>query len=173
MYEKILDISKRRGIIYPSFEIYGGLSGFYDYGPVGSRIKNNIENLIREHYLIDESCFEVQCPTLSPEDVWIASGHVKNFADIITECTKCGEPYRADHLIEEKTKESVGGNLSNIQEILDTLNIRCPKCGSKLDKAYDYNMMFQTFVGPGKSKTVSYLPPETAQTTYIAFRSYG
>lgn len=170
MYEKILDISKRRGIIYPSFEIYGGLSGFYDYGPIGSRIKNNIENLIRDYYLIDESCIEVQCPTLSPEEVWIASGHVQNFTDIITECTKCGEPYRADHLIEEKTKETINLNLSEIQEILDKKNVRCPKCGSKLDKAYNYNLMFQTFVGPGKSKTLSYLRPETAQTTYLAFR---
>lgn len=92
MYEKILDISRRRGIVYPSFEIYGGLSGFIDYGPVGSRIKQNVEDLIRKFYVIDEGFFEVQCPTVSPEQVWIASGHVQSFKDNMIECLKCKEP---------------------------------------------------------------------------------
>ncbi|MBM3309553.1 MAG: glycine--tRNA ligase, partial [Candidatus Altiarchaeales archaeon] len=171
MYEKILDISRRRGIVYPSFEIYGGLSGFIDYGPVGSRIKNSVEDLIRKFYVIDEGFFEVQCPTLSPEQVWIASGHVQNFKDFMTECLKCGEPYRADHLIEQALKKKTEGlNINELQDIIVKENVVCPKCKSKLDKVYDYNLMFQTFVGPGASKVTSYLRPETAQTTYLAFR---
>lgn len=171
MYSKILDISKRRGIVYPSFEIYGGVSGFYDYGPIGKLIKNNIENLIRNHYLIDENCYEIESPTLSPKDIWVASGHIENFTDLITECTKCGEPYRADHLVEADLNISCDGmNLRQIQEIIDENNICCPKCKSQLDKIYDYNLMFRTFVGPGKYKLESYLRAETAQGTYISFK---
>lgn len=164
MYDSILDVCKRRGIVYPSFEVYGGVSGFIDYGPIGSRIKENVENLIRRYYLIDEGGFEVQCPTLSPEDVWVASGHVDSFVDKMTECTKCGEPYRADHLVEDGDKLSV----VELEEKL--AGVKCPKCKSPLDKPYDYNLMFGTYVGPGKYKLQAYLRPETAQTTYLAFR---
>ncbi len=171
MYQRILEICKRRGITYPSFEIYGGLSGFYDYGPVGSRIKQNIENLIRDFYVIDEGCMEVQCPVLSPQDVWIASGHVENFTDKLTECVKCGEPYRADHLVEEKVGEGCDHmSISELNENINDLGIKCPKCGGKLDRVYDYNLMFKTYVGPGKYKVSSYLRPETAQSTYISFK---
>jgi glycyl-tRNA synthetase len=171
MHQQIMDISKRRGIMYPSFEIYGGLSGFYDYGPIGSRIKQNIEDLIRRYYVIEEECLEVECPTLSPEPVWVASGHVKSFSDAMTECTKCGEPYRADHLIEEQVKRSCEGlKMEDMDKIISDSEIKCPKCGGKLDKTYDYNLMFGTTVGPGKNKVIVYLRPETAQTTYLAFR---
>lgn len=171
MYEKILDISRRRGIVYPSFEIYGGVSGFIDYGPVGSRIKDNVEELIRRFYVIDEGFLEVQCPTLSPESVWIASGHVQNFKDYMTECQKCGEPYRADHLLGETLKIKTDGmGVQELQESITKENVKCPKCRGNLDKICDYNLMFQTSVGPGAGKLTSYLRPETAQTTYLAFR---
>lgn len=171
VYERIQEVGKRRGIVYPSFEIYGGVSGFYDYGPMGSRIKKNMEDLIREFYLIEENCFEVECPILSPEDVWIASGHVENFTDTLTECTKCGEPYRADHLVEdhlEKPCDHMG--VSELNEKIKNLGITCPKCGGSLDRVYDYNLMFHTHVGPGKYKTSAYLRPETAQSTYLSFK---
>jgi len=171
MYDKILDISRRRGIVYPSFEIYGGLSGFIDYGPVGSRIKNNVEELIRRFYVVDEGFLEVQCPTLSPEEVWIASGHVHGFKDYMTECVKCGEPYRADHLVEEALKKKTDGlSLKDLQDLMSKENVTCPKCKGKLGSVYDYNLMFQTYVGPGAGKQTAYLRPETAQTTYLAFR---
>ncbi len=171
LYEKILDISKRRGIVYPSFEIYGGVSGFYDYGPVGKRIKQDIEDIIREYYVIGENCFEVECPVLSPESVWIASGHVKNFSDVLTECSKCGEPYRADHLIEEHTKTSCAGlNSDELYKLIEKNKIRCPKCNGGLEMTYPYNLMFQTYVGAGKDKITAYLRPETAQMTYLPFR---
>jgi len=171
MHETILDVSKRRGIIYPSFEIYGGVSGFYDYGPVGSALKRNVEDLIRRFYLVEEGCVEVNCPTLSPEDVWVASGHTKSFTDAITECSKCGEPYRADHLIEENTQQSVEGkSMMDLWSIIQEKKITCPKCKSSLQEPYNYNLMFQTYVGPGKYKTTAYLRPETAQTTYLGFK---
>jgi glycyl-tRNA synthetase len=171
MYENILDISRRRGIVYPSFEIYGGVSGFVDYGPVGSRIKNNVENLVRRFYVIDEGALEVQCPTLSPEKVWLASGHVQNFKDYMTECLKCREPYRADHLVEEALNVKTDGmNLQEIQDLITQNKTTCPKCKGSLSGVYNYNLMFQTSVGPGAGKLTSYLRPETAQTTYLAFR---
>ncbi len=157
--------------MYPSFEVYGGVSGFYDYGPIGSRIKKNIEQLIRDYYLIDEECFEVECPILSPEAVWIASGHVQNFTDLMTECLKCGEAYRADHLVEEHTKMSCDGvSICQLSNLIKEKEIKCPKCGGGVGEIYNYNLMFQTFVGPGKNKESVYLRPETAQTTYLAFR---
>ncbi|MBN2014294.1 MAG: glycine--tRNA ligase [Candidatus Altiarchaeota archaeon] len=171
MHKQILDVSKRRGIMYPSFEIYGGVGGFYDYGPIGSRIKKNIEDLVRRYYIIEEGCFEVECPTLSPEAVWVASGHVSSFSDLMTECLKCGEPYRADHLIEEHTGKSCeASDMSAMDELVKEYKIKCPKCGGGLDRVYSYNLMFQTFIGPGKNKEVAYLRPETAQTTYLGFR---
>lgn len=171
LYEKILDIAKRRGIIYPSNEIYGGVSGFYDYGPVGTRIKRNIEDIIRKSYIIDENCYEVECPTLSIEEVWKASGHVQNFTDFITECENCKEPYRADHLIEGKLKISTDGmNKEQLNDIIRKNNIKCEKCGGNLNDVYNFNLMFETEIAPGKNKKKGYLRPETAQTTFISFK---
>jgi glycyl-tRNA synthetase len=170
MYDKLLDIFKRRGIAYPSFEVYGGVSGFIDYGPVGSRIKQNLEDILRRHYIIGEGCFEVQCPTLSPEEVWVASGHVEGFTDVTVECVKCGESYRADRLLGEAGVEAEGKSPAETQELLTSHNVLCPKCESQLSKPYEYNLMFQTTIGAGEKKKVGYLRPETAQSTYLGFK---
>ncbi|VVB54658.1 Proline--tRNA ligase [uncultured archaeon] len=170
-YDTILEIGKRRGIVYPSFEIYGGLAGFIDYGPVGSRIKNNLQEVLRRQYIVSEGCMEVECPTVSPEPVWVASGHVKSFADITTECLKCGEPYRADHLVAQKANiRTEGMSISDLAKAIDEYRITCPKCGGKLENPYTFNLMFQTHVGPGRNKVTAYLRPETAQTTYLPFK---
>ena len=169
-YQKILEIAKRRGIVYPSFEPYGGVSGFYDYGPVGKRIKENIENLIREVFIIKEGCFEVEAPTLTPEKVWIASGHVKSFSDLMVECLNCGEAYRADHLVEKHLNISCDGkSKEDIEKLIKEKEIKCPKCKGSLGEIFHYNLMFKTQIGPGKDKLTGYLRPETAQTTYLAF----
>ncbi|MFH1788830.1 MAG: glycine--tRNA ligase [Candidatus Altiarchaeota archaeon] len=170
MSAKIFDIAKRRGIIYPSFEIYGGVAGFYDYGPIGVRIKKNIEDIIRRNYVIDEGCLEVECPTLSPQDVWVASGHVTSFTDVMTECVKCGEPYKLEQILVDVGAAAYGASIPELKDLLTEKNVVCPKCGGGFGKLYDYNLMFQTFIGPGKYKTTAYLRPETAQTTYLAFK---
>lgn len=175
IYEKILDIAKRRGLFYPSCEIYGGISGFYDYGPIGTRIKKNVEDMIRKAYLIEEygnfPCFEIECPTLGIEDVWNASGHVKNFSDFIVECSVCKEPFRADHLVEESLKISCDGmNANQLNELIKKNHLKCKKCGGELGKVYNYNLMFRTEIAPGKNKRIGYMRPETAQSTYIAFK---
>ncbi|MBU0762512.1 MAG: glycine--tRNA ligase, partial [Candidatus Altiarchaeota archaeon] len=169
-YDRILDIGKRRGIVYPSFEIYGGLSGFIDYGPVGSRIKQNIEEVLRRHYIVGLGCYEVQCPTVSPEEVWIASGHVGGFADVMVECMKCSEAYRADKLLEETGVNAEGKPVEDIKGLLVEGGIKCQACKGELGEPFKYNLMFQTSCGTGKRRKTSYLRPETAQTTYLAFR---
>jgi glycyl-tRNA synthetase len=166
---KLMQILLKRGFIWPSFEIYGGVKGFYDYGPLGSLLKRNIEEAIRQTYVIEESCFELSCPTLSPEDIWVASGHVSSFNDMMVECTKCGEPYRADHLIEANLKINCDGKgIDEIKKLLEKL--KCPKCKSMLSEPYKYNLMFKSYVGPGSRKITAYLRPETAQTTYVPFK---
>ncbi|MFH1978185.1 MAG: glycine--tRNA ligase [Candidatus Aenigmatarchaeota archaeon] len=167
----LMDIAKRRGFFWPSFELYGGSSGFYTYGPLGSLLKLNIEAVIRDWFIRKEKCIAVDAPLLTTEDPWVASGHVSNFTDVTAECTVCGEPYRADHLIEEKTKNSAEGlSLAQLGKEIEKNKIKCPKCGGKLGNLYDYNMMFKTYIGPGKNKVTGYLRPETAQTTYMPFR---
>jgi len=169
--DEILEIAKRRGFFWPSFEIYGGCAGFYTYGPLGSLLKLRVEQALREHYVNHEGCIPMEAPTLTVEAPWVASGHVKSFTDMIIECSKCGEPYRADHLLEEKTRKATEGfSLSQVKEHIKKERIRCPKCGGGLDEIYAYNLMFKTQIGPGKNKAVGCLRPETAQTTYMPFR---
>lgn len=167
----VLDIAKRRGFFWPSFEIYGGCGGFYTYGPLGSLLKLRIEKILRDHYVNNEGCLLIEAPILSPEDPWVASGHIESFTDMNVECKKCGEPHRADHLLEDKTKKSAEG--LSLKEIMDGIRkngIKCVKCGGELGDPYDYNMMFKTYIGPGKNKITGCLRPETAQTTYMPFR---
>jgi len=167
----VLDIAKRRGFFWPSFEIYQGCSGFYTYGPLGALMKLRVENLIREYYMIHEGCILIEAPLLTTEDPWVASGHVESFSDMTIECQKCGEAYRADQLIEEKTGKDVEGlGLGEIQKIIKDKKITCPKCSGVLGRMYDYNLMFKTYIGPGKNKVSGYLRPETAQTTYMPFK---
>ena len=169
--EKVFEVGKRRGIVWPAFEIYGGVKGFYEYGPYGALIKRNIENILRNYYIVEENCFEIETPTLTNEEIWIASGHIKNFSDVLVECEKCGEPYRADHLIQENLKEKTEGlSVIGLDEKIHKNNLKCAKCGGTFGKAYDYNLMFRTFIGPGKYKVAGYLRPETAQGTYVPFK---
>ncbi len=169
--EKVMDISLRRGFVWPSFEIYGGSKGFYDYGPMGALLKRNIEELIRTHYVVEEGCLEVSCPTVTPEDPWVASGHVDSFSDVLTECQKCGEPYRADHLVAEHVGiQTDGMGIVELEKHIREADIKCPKCKGRLGEPYDYNLMFKTYIGPGKNKVTAYLRPETAQTTYLLFK---
>jgi glycyl-tRNA synthetase len=169
--DRILDIAKRRGFFWPSFEIYQGCSGFYTYGPLGTLLKLHVESVIRNHYVNREGCLLVEAPTLTTEDPWVASGHVESFTDMIVDCGKCGEPYRADHIIEEKTKvDTEGMNMKQVGDLIKKHKIRCPKCGGLLGNIYDYNLMFRTFIGPGKNKVSGAMRPETAQTTYMPFK---
>ncbi len=173
MDQAIMEVARRRGILFPSFEIYGGVSGFYDYGPVGVRIKKNIEDVIRRAYVVEGGCFEVECPTVTPEQVWIASGHVSSFTDLLVECARCGESYKLESLVEEQAPDEAAhaADVSRMTELVDSGKFSCLKCKSTaFGEPYAYNLMFATEIGAGKQRQRGYLRPETAQTTYLPFR---
>ena len=165
-----MDLARRRGYLWSSFEIYGGIAGFVDYGPLGCLLKNNIIAKFREQYIVKEGFYEIESPTVTPYEVLKASGHVDNFTDPIVECKNCLESFRADHLIEEFVDvDTEGKTLKELEELIKTHNIRCPKCGGEFGEVKKFNLMFVTSIGPGGKRT-GYMRPETAQGIFIQFR---
>ncbi|RLJ03100.1 MAG: glycine--tRNA ligase [Candidatus Aenigmatarchaeota archaeon] len=168
--EILEDISKRKGFIWQSAEIYGGLSGFYDYGHLGTLLKRKFENLWRKYFLgLDPNFYEIESTDILPESVLIASGHVESFTDPITECSSCGLIERADHILENELGEQFEGmTAEELTETIKKYKIRCPNCGGELKEVGVLNLMFPLKVGP-YSGTPAYLRPETAQGAYINF----
>lgn len=169
-HDKMSNISAKRGFLWPSFEIYSGVSGFTDYGPLGASLKNNIMQKWRKQYIAGEGFYEIEGPTVMPKEVLKASGHVDNFTDPMTKCEKCGEVYRADHIIEE----AIGLDVESLEnEEMDKIvlenNIKCPECGGDLANIWNYNLMFKTMIGARGDK-VGYMRPETAQGIFILFK---
>tara|TARA_Y100000310_G_scaffold222835_1_gene224618 strand:+ start:39607 stop:41088 length:1482 start_codon:yes stop_codon:yes gene_type:complete len=168
-YDRILRIAKSRGFMWPSSEIYGGIGGFFDYGPLGSLLKQNIETKWREIFVIREGMFEIETPTLMPESVFIASGHIDHFDDPLVECKKCQENYRADHLVEERLEISADAmGVKELQKLINENKIKC-KCGGSFSEVWSFNLMFKSEAGSGKIKRDVYLRPETAQGMFVAF----
>ncbi|MDO5848875.1 MAG: glycine--tRNA ligase [Methanobrevibacter sp.] len=169
-HDKMTNISAKRGFLWPSFEIYSGVSGFTDYGPLGASLKNNIMQKWRKQYVSGEGFYEIEGPTVMPKEVLKASGHVDNFTDPMTKCEECGEVFRADHIIEDAIGEDVE-SLENeeLDQIVVENNILCPECGGKLANIWNYNLMFQTMIG-AKGDKVGYMRPETAQGIFILFK---
>ncbi len=99
---ELMEMLIRRGFLWQSFEIYGGMAGFIDYGPLGNGLRRRLENLWREFFVINERAVEIDTPTVNIEEVFIASGHAESFTDVAIECQKCGKVFRADHYIKEK-----------------------------------------------------------------------
>lgn len=168
-YEVLQDLMRRRGFAWGSFEIYGGSAGFYDYGPLGATIKRKIEQKIREAFQ-REGFFELETPTITPEEVFIASGHVEKFVDPLVECKKCGTRFRADHIVEEALGiDTEGMSAEHLTELIRENGIKCPECGGELGDVWYFNLMFETFIGPYKDKK-GYMRPETAQGLFINFK---
>jgi len=166
--ETFNSLIKRRGFIWgPSPEIYGGFAGFYTYGPAGSALKNKILSLFRKE-LSYFGFFEVECPTIMPEIVWEASGHLERFIDFVTRCTKCNLLYRVDKILKELLPDMMIDGLSKeeLDNLIITKNLKCPSCANLLGKIEEYNLMLKTTVGDNK---IAYLRPETATTTYLLF----
>ncbi len=159
IYEKIITLAKRRGYIYPSFEIYGGVAGFYDYGPLGSQLKNNIENIWRNYYLLTDFCFEISTPTITLFEVLQASGHVNEFTDLTVDCPTCKRSYKVEDIIDESV---------SIDQAIKKNLIICPRCGEKLKDPHPVNLMFTTSIGIGESRK-AFLRPETAQGIFTNF----
>jgi len=179
--EKVIDICKKRGFVFPSAEIYGGLSGFYDYGPLGTKLKSKIEASWRDCFMRSEdNMWEISSRTIAPTAVWQASGHLKDFVDPITQCEKCKSMFRADNLIEEDTGKFVEGmKPEELTKIIRESKIKCPKCGDSLGEVRIFNLMLKTNVGPleslkgaeGTENSVAYLRPETAQGAFTNFKN--
>jgi len=159
IYDKIMMVAKRRGFIYPSFEIYGGIAGFYDYGPLGSQLKNNVENLWRRFYLLKDNCIEITTPTITLYEVLKASGHVEEFTDLTIDCSRCKCSYKVEDIIEKGL---------TVELAIKEKRIKCPTCGSTLHDAYPVNLMFTTTIGIGEGKK-AFLRPETAQGIFTNF----
>jgi glycyl-tRNA synthetase len=170
--DKIIDISKKRGIVFPSSEIYGGMSGFFDYGPVGLKIKRRIEESWREFFIKSVgNIYEVQTALVMPEAVWEASGHTKDFIDPLVSCKKCNSVYRADDLIQEITGKIVEGkNAEELTKIIKEEKIKCQKCKSELGDVKVFHLMLKTQVGPTEGN-IAYLRPETAQGIFVNFKN--
>ncbi len=169
MWAKVLAVAKRRGFIWPAFDIYGGLSGFYDYGPLGAELKRNIMEIWRRYYVLIEGFAEIDSPNLSPEAVFRASGHLDKFEDYMTVCRSCGAAFRADSLVETENADALSAD--ELWDIMRRENIRCPECGGEPSKPEPFNLMFRTTIGPkGKRERTGYLRPETAQAMFMDFQ---
>jgi glycyl-tRNA synthetase len=166
---KIEILALRRGFFWQSSEIYGGLSGFYDYAHLGTLMKRKWENIWRQFFVgMDDDFFEIESTNIMPENVFVASGHLKSFVDPVVKCKKCNNMERADYFIEEKLHESFEGLSTNdLERIIKEHNIKCPKCGGQLQDVGILNMMFPLTIG---SDVKAYLRPETAQGVYVNFK---
>lgn len=167
-YEQVIELAKRRGFLWNSFELYGGTAGFYDYGPLGAMLKRCVENIWRDIFVINEGYYEIEAPTIGIEDIFIASGHVGGFSDPLTECQKCNEAFRADHLVGDVVDNPDTLSADDLTAVIGKHNIKCPECGGALGKVYEFNLMFKTSIGPG-GKRAGYLRPETAQGMFVDF----
>ncbi|MEI7463035.1 MAG: glycine--tRNA ligase [Candidatus Taylorbacteria bacterium] len=150
--DAIVALSKRRGFVFQGSEIYGGLAGTWDYGPLGIALKRNIQNIWWKRFVDDRTdMFGVDAAILMNQKVWQASGHASGFSDPLVECKKCKHTFRADQIADPK---------------------KCPDCGSELGSGKQFNMMFETQVGVVKDESSkSYLRPETAQGMFVNFKN--
>jgi glycyl-tRNA synthetase len=178
--EKIVNLCKSRGYIFPGSEIYGGLANTWDYGPLGVEFKNNVKNAWRKKF-IQENKMNVglDAAILMNPQTWVASGHVGGFSDPLIDCKECKSRHRADKIIEEwatkNGKDVIADGWSDEQTInyINTNNIVCPVCGKlNYTPIRKFNLMFKTFQGVTEdAKAEIYLRPETAQGIFVNFKN--
>jgi len=172
-YEVISELARRRGFFWPSYEIYGGVSGFYTYGPLGSLLKQRIEAKFRDFFIKPLNILETESSVITPAKVFEASGHVKAFQEPMVECLKCKKKFRADHLLQEQAKMSdTHTEKLDLQEIATEIKkhkIKCPECSGELGKPKYFMTMFTTTIGP-YSDAVGYGRPEAAQGVFVEFK---
>ena len=165
------ELAKRRGFFWNSFEIYGGSGGFVTYGPLGARLKQNIEAKLRDLMVKKIGVYEMESSVIAPGKVFEASGHVSHFKEPMVECQKCHTRFRADHLLEEKgisNAEAEKMNLNDIKIELQRHGVICPDCGGGFDDPIRYLTMFETTIGPYIG-SVGYGRPEAAQNIFVEF----
>ena len=162
---------KKKGFIYPSSEIYGGLAGLYDYGHLGTLLKHNFENVWRDYFLnLNDNSFELETAQIMHHNVFRASGHLANFADPVVKCSACEFTERADHFVEKAIKQRTEGfTPEQLNHLIEKHKLTCPQCKKALAPVTSMNMMFPLNMGVG-STTTAYLRPETAQSPYVNFK---
>ena len=166
--EQISSLCKRRGFIFPSSEIYGGINGFWDYGPLGAELKRNVRDAWWNSTVrFREDVVGLDATIIMHPRIWEASGHIGGFADPMIDCKDCKKRFRADQLCEEQGKEL----LKNGKNWVLPEGVKCAQCGSaNLTEPRSFNLMFKTFVGPVEDESnAAYLRPETAQAIFAQF----
>jgi len=170
--EKIISLCKRRGIVFPSSEIYGGFGSSYDFGPLGVELKRNIKNSWwKEMVQLHKDIVGLDAAILMSPKVWKASGHLSvGFADELVECKKCHKRFRLDEIANFKSQAPNSKQIPNSK--FQIQNLRCPECGGKLLPPRKFNLMMKTFVGPVENESsVAYLRAETCQGIYVNFKN--
>lgn len=170
--EDIVSLAKRRGFIYQGSDVYGGLSGTWDYGPLGVALKRNIMNLWWKMFVEDrDDMYGVDAAILMNQKVWQASGHVDTFVDPLVEDTLNKRRYRTDHILKDKGIDPTSMTMDQMDAAIRENNIKSPD-GNPLSESRTFNMMFKTNVGPvDDEKSVSYLRPETAQGIFTNYKN--
>ena len=172
--EKLVNFCKQYGFIFQGSEIYGGLANTWDYGPLGSRLKNTIKDCWRKRFIQERNnAYEVDADILMHPRVWEASGHVGGFADPLADCKECKTRHRVDNLINDYSHSTIGDGMTQ-EEMMAYIrenNVPCPKCGkSNFTDIRQFNLMFETHRGViNDDKSVVYLRPENAQGEYVNF----
>lgn len=172
LMDRIVSLAKRRGFIWQGSEVYGGMRGTWDYGPLGLALKRKIMNEWWEFFVENrEDIFGIDAAIIMNPKVWKASGHAATFADPLVEDLKTGERYRADHLLKDAGIEAEGLSNEKITEIIREKGLKSPK-GNDLSDVRSFNMMFQTNVGAVVNEnSVAYLRPETAQGIFTNYKN--
>ena len=168
--ETIVSLSKRRGFIFPSSEIYGGINAVWDYGPLGVELKNNVKrawwrSMVQER----DDIVGLDAGILMHPQVWVTSGHVGSFSDPLVECGSCHRRYRLDEL-----PGAEGLTASDLTDptVIERFKLVCPNDGGPLSPPRRFNLMFQTYMGPVQDEaSVVYFRPETAQGSYVNFKN--
>ena len=166
--DKMMSLSKRRGFMFQSSEIYGGLGSTWDYGPLGVEIKRNVKEAWWRSVVTErDDMVGLDAAILMHPQVWVASGHVENFSDPLVECKECNSRFRQDHLLEE-----TGIDPESPKAKTALKDLRCPNCGSELGPPRRFNLMFKTFMGPVEDTANEvFLRPETAQGIFVNFKN--
>jgi glycyl-tRNA synthetase len=171
-FTAVNELARRRGFFWQSYEIYGGVGGFVTYGPLGAKLKQNIENKLREIFVNKLGILEIESAIIAPGKVFEASGHVDHFKEPMVECSNCNKRFRADHLLEEYAKisstEAEKMSLDEIKDAIEKNGIRCPECGGTFNAPQQFLTMFETTIGP-YAGAIGYGRPEAAQGIFVEF----
>ena len=172
MYKETMDLADRRGIFFPTAEIHGSLSGFWDFGPFGTTLRNKIVDLWRREIVRKTDSLEIDGCVILPKQNYEASGHLKSFVDPLVQCRQCHKIFRADKLIGDKTGKEVpeASDVKEFDMLIKTNNVSCSECGGSLGKTTKFNMMMGLSIGPTSDEYNAYLRPETCQNIFTSFQ---